>query len=132
MFVGHMLQVARPALPKGIAPYFGTGPVSAAHDQNLILGLQFRGPTLDRLNPEFTLETWDDNTTMYYAYPMEYGLATFIDAENGMEGGWDGAMLSEGQLGPVIVPVTVNGVTKDFYLYETDWPNLGLVRWRVV
>lgn len=120
--------------PTDILPYFGVGLVvpRAQKTSALILGLSGRGPTASRVCPSFTLATNDNQHTMYYAYPVSYGQALFLDVAAGYQGGWDGATGDFGQtLGPIIVPVMVNGVSVDFYLYETDYPNLGSVEWSV-
>jgi hypothetical protein len=68
---------------------------------------------------------------MYYAYPVSYGEADFLDIESNFQGGWDGAHGDYGQtLGPIIVPVDFNGTTVNFYLYQTDYDELGSVTWR--
>lgn len=120
--------------PAGILPYFGVGPVVSQANKTaaLILALPSRGPTADRSNLAFTLDTEDNLHTMYYAYPVSYGQAIFLDVSAGYEGGWDGAHGDFGQtLGPITVNVTVSGVVVPFYLYQTDYPNLGSVLWRV-
>lgn len=115
-------------------PFYGTGPIVPVAQKNgsLILSLQFRGTEDDRLNPSVVLSAPDLSTTMYYAYPVEFGLATFTDNSNGFQGGWDGAHGDHGTtLGPIVVPVTIDDRVVDFYLYETDWPDLGPVDWAV-
>lgn len=127
MFMCHSVTSKMPEVaPSGVLPYFGTASASATMDSALILGLQFRGPTPDRLNPAFTL-TSGPNVSMYYAYPASYGFATFLDTDSQMEGGWDGAFFdTTGALGPITVDV---GGTP-YYLYKTDWPDLGLCHWK--
>lgn len=133
MFMCHAApsRIIAAAAVTGVLPYYGTAPVGAAHTQALIFGLQFRGPTADRNNPAFTL-TSGENVSMYYAYPVSYGEATFFDTDAQMEGGWDGALNYQetGLLGPDTVNVVIDGQTIPFYLYETDWPNLGLCHWK--
>lgn len=127
MFMCHSMSSPAPVADTGILPYFGTASVNAAKDQALVLSLQYRGATADRTNPAMTL-TSGANISMYYAYPVSYGFATFLDTDSQMEGGWDGFYAdTTGDLGPGII--TVNGVS--FYLYKTDWPNLGLTHWKV-
>lgn len=124
----------RRAAPPSAAlkPYFGVGPTVTQANKNaaLILALPSRGPTATRAHPSFTLDSRNNNETMYYAYPKSYGQAVFTDVANGYQGGWDGAHGDFGQtVGPIEVSVTVNGVPTLFYLYETDYPNLGSVEW---
>jgi hypothetical protein len=120
--------------PTNILPYYG---VSAVVDQSaktgdFILALPHRGPTPDRLNPSFILNAPTPDLTMYYAYPVAYGEATFLDVQANFQGGWDGAHGDYGStLGPLIVPVTIDGHVVNFYLYQTDWEGLGEIEWSV-
>lgn len=122
---------------QGILPFFGVASYTAPRTEATILGLQSRGPTPDRLNPVFSV-TSGPGTAYFYAYPVSYGEATFNEVNaSGViiglgPGAWDGAHgdpLSE--WGPVIVPVNIGGNSVDFYLYVSDWPDLGQTYWRV-
>lgn len=120
----------------GILPYYGLGPwdiPQSSKNEALIKSLSNRGPTASRENPSFTLDAkTGSGMTMYYAYPVAYGEATFLDVESNFEGAWDGALGDWGQTyGPIIVPVMVDGKSVDFYLYQTDYEELGSVEWRV-
>lgn len=119
--------------PAGITPYFGVAVVpanQAGKNAAFILALPNRGPTADRLNPSFTLDTEDNTHSMFYAYPVSYGQAVFTDIGANFQGGWDGAHGDFGQtVGPLTVNVTIQGVVVPFYLYQTDYPNLGSVQW---
>jgi len=84
----------------------------------------------------FTLDSGvaGGTTTMFYAYPASYGLAQFEDqASLGFFGGWDAATgdPTEGASGPLSLNVTINGQSVPFYLYQTDFPGLGVVTWKV-
>lgn len=121
-----------------IYPYFGAAPVvgQAAKNSAFILALPQRGPTADRKNPGALMNSFDMQTTMYYAYPVSYGQAVFTDITpvggSYMQGGWDGATGDGGvTLGPIVVPVNISGTTIDFYFYQTDYPNNGEMLWRV-
>lgn len=109
-------------VPVVLTPYFGAAATSAVKNQALILGLTQRGPTSDRLNSDMVIID-GPNLSMYYAYPVSYGLATFTDKSNGFQGGWDGAGGNgDGTtLGPITVQV--NGVP--YYLYKTDQSNIS-------
>ncbi len=120
------------AEPTNILPYFGVAATTTPAQKNaaFILALPSRGPTPSRANPSFTLNADTNAKTMYYAYPVSYGQAVFTDIAAQFQGGWDGAHADFGQtLGPIIVPVMVGGVSVNFYLYETDYPNLGSIEW---
>lgn len=122
--------------PSNILPYFGVASVNLTQAQKngaFIKGLTNRGPTASRVNPSFTLNAPSGSgLTMYYAYPVSYGEATFLDIQSNFQGGWDGAHGDYGStMGPIIVPVDFNGTTVNFYLYQTDWEELGQVEWSV-
>lgn len=124
------------APPSNITPYYGVASANLTQAQKngtFIKSLANRGYTPDRLNPSFTLSAPSGSKlTMYYAYPVSYGEATFTDVASNFQGGWDGAHGDNGNtLGPIIVPVDFNGTTINFYLYQTDWPELGTVEWKV-
>jgi hypothetical protein len=111
-----------------ITPYYGVASTTATKDANLILSLTGRGPSAARQMNPCTM-TAGVGQSYYYAYPVSYGLATFIDLSNGFEGGMDGAHGDRGAtLGPITV--TVNGVA--FYLYASDQSNLGTTNWNVM
>ena len=132
MFACHNLSV-RPLQSEMpvIYPYYGLGSSTATLDAALILGLSGRGPTASRALDSWTI-TSGPNESMYYAYPVAYGEATFLDTDSQMEGGWDGVFYNTtGELGPATINVTINGVVVPFYLYKTDWPDLGLCHWKV-
>lgn len=137
MALNSLLSVfRRRAAPvqQDIFPFFGVAaPVAqSAKNSAFILALTGRGPTASRQCPSFTLDSAGNNQTMYYAYPVSYGQAIFTDVAAGYQGGWDGAHGDYGQtLGPITVTVTINGSPVDFYLYQTDYPNLGSVEWSV-
>lgn len=115
-----------------ITPYFGVASTTATKDANLILSLTGRGPSAARqMNP--CSMTSGAGQSYYYAYPVAYGLATFVDLGNGFEGGMDGAHGDKGvTLGPITVNVTIDGQSIPFYLYASDQSNLGLTNWNVL
>jgi len=108
-----------------VYPYFGSAAAGAAITGAFVLGLSKRGTLGSRLNPN--LQILDSATTsLYYAYPVSYGQATFTDLGNGFQGGWDGAHKDSGNTaGPVTISVTVAGVPTPFYVYQADYPNIS-------
>ena len=98
------------------------------------MGLTIRGTVEDRTggfttaNP-LLLESQGTSQTMMYAYPASYGFATFLDIESNFTGGWDGAVAPA--KGPATVNVTIGGNVVPFYVYKTDYPNLGPVTWSI-
>ena len=119
----------------GIRPYYGTNPVTATKDSAFVLALSNRGPTASLVST-FTLDSGGPGSgiTMYYAYPVSYGLAKFEDTSTpGFYGGWDGVQgdpTNPAKWGPMTVQVdTGGGVIVPFYLYATDYDGLGQVTW---
>ena len=126
------VTVAAESVP--IYPYAGIVNPAAPLTEALILGLTIRGTVEDRTggfttaNP-LLLESQGTSQTMMYAYPASYGFATFLDIESNFTGGWDGAMAPA--MGPATVNVTIGGNVVPFYVYKTDYPNLGPVTWSI-
>ena len=126
------VTVAAESVP--IYPYAGIVNPAAPMTEALILGLTIRGTVEDRTggfttaNP-LLLESQGMSQTMMYAYPASYGFATFLDIESNFTGGWDGAVAPA--MGPAAVNVTIGGNVVPFYVYKTDYPNLGPVKWSI-
>ena len=62
----------------------------------------------------------------YYLSPISFGAVTFI-GPTGIPGGWDGATwtsTSVSGLGPLAISLTRSGITTQYYLYRTDFPNI--------
>jgi hypothetical protein len=117
-------------VPTVVYPYYGLADMSATKNEAFILALSSRGPNASRLST-FTLDAQGPTIKMYYAYPVSYGPATFVDTSNGFEGGWDGVIDPFTNTGPITINVTVDGAQVPFYLYGTDMPNIGAVTWQV-
>ena len=126
------VTVAAESVP--IYPYAGIVNPAAPMTEALILGLTIQGTVADRTggfttaNP-LLLESQGMSQTMMYAYPASYGFATFLDIESNFTGGWDGAVAPA--MGPAAVNVTIGGNVVPFYVYKTDYPNLGPVKWSI-
>lgn len=123
-----------PETPVGILPYYGALDWDAPRTEASILSLPFRGPRPEVTSDLFSI-TALGNDGYWYAYPKAYGQAEFrqynaSDVEIGLgPGGWDGALgdpIDPEKFGPAVV--MVQGV--EFYLYMSDWPNLGTLYWR--
>lgn len=117
-----------------VYPYYGVAVPPTVKDGAFILSLTGRG-TASSLVSTFTLDSGvaGSTTTMFFAYPVSYGLAQFEDqATLGFFGGWDAATGDpiEGAMGPLTVSVMVAGVATPFYLYQTDFPGLGQILWK--
>lgn len=114
-----------------ILPYYGKGP-AGMRTANFVLGLPGRGEKADRRNV-FELELCEGEKG-YYAYPVSYGKGQFFDLNTGMSGGWESSPDNMG--GDVFEPDTVmvpvgDGKTEPFYVYETDYDGLGVIRFEV-
>ena len=71
----------------------------------------------------------------YFMHPIEYGVATFTDFYTKIPGGWDGAAWPLNDIGTTDGPITINvtrsGITRQYYLYRTDFDGLGVVAYQV-
>lgn len=132
MFMCHSLSSRTlQAATSLIYPYYGLADYEAPITESLVLSLQYRGPTPDRFNPGFTL-TAGPRDSQFYCYPASYGEATFLDTDSQFEGGWDGIhYFDTGELGPLLMDVHIDGIAIPFYVYKTDWWDLGLCHWKV-
>ena len=113
--------------PTAILPYYGVAPAQAI-TSDMVKSLQFRGSTPSRL--ETFILTLVKGQYGYFAYPVSYGLATFVDRDNGQKGAWDGAVGNR-VLGPLTIDVDIDGFQIPFYVYRTDQTFDSTTRWRV-
>lgn len=117
-----------------VYPFFGTGPALPANFDTFVNALPNRG-TQGNVNVNMTLDAAGADVYMYFAYPKTYGLAQFFDVASNFYGGWGGAGNSgqgpstasstAGDDIPLEVTVTINGVPTAFYVYRSDFDNLG-------
>ena len=112
-----------------IAPYYGLS-TDTNITEALVLGLAHRG-TAGTNSFVFTMDaTPGSGLFMFYAYPVDFGASQFLDSDSGFPGGWDGAqndIWDPQKWGPVTI--TVMGIP--FYVYRTDYEDLGLKTWTV-
>lgn len=113
-----------------IYPYYGKGP-AGMRTANFILGLSGRGDNARRQN-KFELELCEGEKG-YYAYPVSYGQGTFVNLDNNFTGGWEGSpnAVAGDVYVPDIVAVPVGDSFIDFYIYESDYAGLGVIRTEV-
>lgn len=116
-------------------PVFGKAPIGVRNDSGISGNLTQSLPTINS-NQTFTLNVGIGQYG-YFAYPASLGFARFIQADNAVEGGWDGAgWPDDGSAGESVGPLTVarlqNGVITNWYLYRTDFSSLGLRTWTVL
>lgn len=65
-------------------------------------------------------------TFQYWASPVALGAVKFYDTESFFTGGWDGAASNlMTTFGPKIM--LIDGI--NYYVYRTDYPNLGYCMW---
>lgn len=127
------IQIAyrpKPTAVPLIAPYYGMS-ASTVITESLVLGLANRGPTPGSIGTTFTLNaTVGAGLYQYFAYPTSYGPAKFLDTDSNFYGGWDGANDDPMNVyGPLIINVHVSGNVVPFYVYRTDYPDLGTCHW---
>lgn len=124
-----------------IYPYFGPGPAAPTDWTAFITSLPYRGPTAD-VNAAISFDCVGQNTYMYFAAPKSYGFAQFFDQISQFFGGWGGggasgpgpsnASVAAGADIPFTTSVMIDGTPVDFYVYRSDYANLGLAasnRW---
>lgn len=115
-------------------PYYGVGPALPADWQTFILGLPYRGPTPD-VNADIAFDAIGQNAYMYFCYPKSYGEAQFFDKLSQFFGGWGGGgnsgpgpsavTIAAGVDKPFTATITYNGAQTDFYVYRSEYANLG-------
>ena len=121
-------QIHRPKFNvSSIAPYYGMNTAEIGTEA-IVLGLAHRGTPGTYIINAFSLDaTPGQGLYQYFAYPVAFGPAEFVDTDNGFIGGWDGANNDPWNVyGPIVV--NVQGIP--FYLYRTDHNDLGLCNWK--
>ncbi len=113
-------------------PYYGLSPVEVATEA-VVIGLSGRFTAMPMtLTQDFTLNALTGSGNfMYFAYPTSLGLCQFLDVDSQFIGGWDGANNNPYDIyGPITLNITTpSGVVVPFYVYRTDYPELGNVHW---
>ena len=122
------------ALVTPIYPYYGTGPALPADWQAFITALPYRG-TAASVNVDMSYDCIGTTVYGYFAYPKSYGKAQFFDKLSQFTGGWGGAgnstqgpstaSINASNDEPFETNVVINGVSTAFYVYRTDYANLG-------
>lgn len=129
----NQIQTHKHKIPANlsIAPYFGLSN-SANVNQALVLGLQYRG-VAGTPETSITLDApTGSGAYQYFAYPASYGLVDFLDTDSNFTGGWDGANDNPMEVyGPVTIMVQSEGFLVPFYVYRTDYAELGLCHWTI-
>lgn len=114
------------------APFYGMS-AQAVATPAMVLALSGRFPSPISVTQDFTLNApIASGLYMYFASPVSYGLVQFLDVESTFIGGWDGAQDNPYDLyGPITLNITIpSGVIVPFYVYRTDYSELGSVNWR--
>lgn len=117
-----------------IYPYYGTGTALPADWQTFVTSLPYRGAE-ENQNANVAIDCLGSDTYMYFAYPASYGEAQFFDVLSMFYGGWGGAgnsgqgpssaTLAAGADKPLLTNITVDGNSVPFYIYRSDFANLG-------
>lgn len=116
-------------------PVYGNAAIGVRNDQMIEANLLMALPNINS-NQVFSINVGIGKYG-YFAYPASLGFARFVQADNQVEGGWDGAgWPDDGSVGTSLGPLTVarlqNGVVTNWYLYRTDFASLGLRTWTVL
>ena len=116
-------------------PVYGSAAIGVRNDQMISSALTYALPNISS-NQSFTLDIGIGKYG-YFAYPASLGFARFVQADNLIEGGWDGAgWPDDGSVGTSTGPLTVarsqNGVITNWYLYRTDFAAVGTRTWTVL
>jgi hypothetical protein len=103
-------------------------------DEALVLGLENRSvdpQTIDRTF--FLTSTNGQDLYQYWASPVSAGEVEFLDTDSQFVGGWDGAnndIWDPLKFGPITLNITTpSGLVVPYYVYRTDYNNLGPCNW---
>ena len=118
-----------------MAPRYGTGPALPANWSTFVNGLtEYPALTPDG-KYQCQIDVLGSSTYMYFAYPASHGYATFYDKLSQFFGGMGGAGNSgQGPSAasiaaytdlPVTQNVTIDGQSVSYYIYRSDFANLG-------
>ena len=117
-----------------VAPFYGTGPALPTDWQSFVTALPHRG-TAGTLNTSVAIDCIGQSTYMYFAAPKSLGKAQFFDVMSQFFGGWGGAgnsgpgpsttSVNASNDEPIEVSITINGTAYPFYVYRSDYANLG-------
>ena len=112
----------------------GSAPISGAANINAGIDALFALP--GRLaDGRFSMNA-GPNRYGFFIYPIVWGLAQFKDVATQTVGGWDGATWpADGSVGstagPLTVSRTINGIPTQWYVYRTNFANIGQVAFDV-
>lgn len=128
------IQLSSSVVIEPLYPYFGTGPALPTDWQSFITSLPMRGTT-EAIDASVSFDCLGPNTYMYFAYPKSYGKAQFFDQLSQFFGGWGGAgnsgpgpsdlTMANFNDEPYVASITMNGSLMEYYVYRTDYANLG-------
>lgn len=112
-----------PATP--LFPYYGTARTDAEILPSLVLNLANRGPSVSRHNRSFYAIDGPE-LSLYYAYPVAYGPAEFLNLSSGEIVAWNGAHRDAGLTpGPVVIDIDFGPTVVQFYVYQTTVQNIS-------
>ena len=114
------------------APFYGLSSQAVATPE-MILSLNRSTVQPMTVSMDFTLDAVPGSGDyMYFASPVSLGPVQFLDVESTFVGGWDGANDNPMEVyGPIVMDLTTpSGAVVPFYVYRTDWYDLGSVLWR--
>lgn len=96
----------------------------------MVLNLSVRSVSPKNVNRTFSL-TANGGNFMYFASPVEFGPVQFLDTDSSFVGGWDGANDNPFEVyGPIMLDLVIEEETIPYYVYRTDYEDLGLCHWK--
>lgn len=119
-----------------LRPCWGFGPYGGGDEAFVTLYCTNQFPEVSH----FTFTTPEDvDGYLYFCSPKSLGKVQFyFSNESGvfLEGGMDGATWPDNDVSHTVDPITIgrtaNDITSDWYLYRSDWKNLGSYTVKVV
>jgi hypothetical protein len=119
-----------------LMPRYGTGVALPADFSAFVNSLTSYDPPLTVDGKyQLSVDILGSTTYLWFAYPASHGEATFYDKLSAFFGGFGGAGATGA--GPsaessaqfkdvgILRDIDIGGTTVQYYLYRTDWPNLG-------
>lgn len=122
-------------VPSLLVPLYGTGPALPSNWTTQVNGMTpYAALTADG-KYQCSFDVIGASTFMYFAYPASHGEATFYDKLSQFFGGMGGAgnsvngpsaqTLTNYKDTPVTQTITVNGSPESYYIYRSDFANMG-------
>lgn len=108
-------------------PKYGVGPYGVDTEAEIDLYLT---ETMPDQNEGVFSQTSNAGEYLYFMSPRALGAATFVNDDNGFQGGWDGATWPLDDIGGS-GPIAITYQGERWYLYRSDFHTLGNTNYRV-